>query len=434
MRVLHCLAQLPTRTGSGVYYKNLIRALARTEIRQAALYAVPPGYDTSWLRADEHYPVCFETPDLDFPIAGMSDVMPYASTVYSEMTPAMIADWKRAFTRSLTWAKTSFEPDVVVCHHLWMLASLVLKIFPDTPVLGISHGTDIRQAICHPELAAREVGSLAGLDGVLALSSLQCRDLCTLFDVEPSAIRVTGGAYDRSLFYFDENEPARCSVTEPSGRRLSPNGATARADKAIRFLYAGKLAATKGVFELVEAFHRMRDAVPRAGLDLVGRADDATECELARRSADDEAIFIFDTESQAELACHMRRADIFVLPSYYEGLGLIALEAVASGMALVANRLPALEEQMRRIFPDGVSTDVVRWVDLPPLEGLDRIHPKAVPAYVAELTQALTEQASRVRRPEAIRARREASEALRSVSWDGLGRRIERILRELAGV
>ena len=40
MNILHCLAQLPTRTGSGVYFRNLVQEFsAFPEIKKAVLYA-----------------------------------------------------------------------------------------------------------------------------------------------------------------------------------------------------------------------------------------------------------------------------------------------------------------------------------------------------------------------------------------------------------
>jgi len=38
----------------------------------------------------------------------------------------------------------------------------------------------------------------------------------------------------------------------------------------------------------------------------------------------------------------MRAADIYVLPSYYEGLGLIAIEALGCGMRVVVTEIEGL--------------------------------------------------------------------------------------------
>ena len=47
------------------------------------------------------YEVEFEGKDLDFPIVGMSDIMPYNNTLYRDMTEEMINDWQNAFREKL---------------------------------------------------------------------------------------------------------------------------------------------------------------------------------------------------------------------------------------------------------------------------------------------------------------------------------------------
>jgi len=85
MRILHVIAQLPARTGSGVYYSNVIEELKKYGHAQAALFAVQDDFTFDVLASGAQYPVCFKTDSIPFPIAGMSDVMPYANTVYSRM-------------------------------------------------------------------------------------------------------------------------------------------------------------------------------------------------------------------------------------------------------------------------------------------------------------------------------------------------------------
>ena len=42
MRILHVLAQLPAKTGSGVYFTNVIEGLEKYKHEQAALYGTAP--------------------------------------------------------------------------------------------------------------------------------------------------------------------------------------------------------------------------------------------------------------------------------------------------------------------------------------------------------------------------------------------------------
>lgn len=93
----------------------------------------------------EFYPVYFCTEELPFPIAGMSDEMPYESTVYGQMTAEMVRQFKETFAAHIKEAVESFGPDLIICHHLYLLTALVKDMFPRRKVYGFCHNTDLRQ-------------------------------------------------------------------------------------------------------------------------------------------------------------------------------------------------------------------------------------------------------------------------------------------------
>ncbi len=410
MRILHCLAQLPNRTGSGVYYRNLVREIKEQRgWKQAGLYGLNADSRYYDLELDHLYPVLFESDALPFPIAGMSDDMPYDATVYSQMTPEMMAQWKKAFRSRLMEIKVEFEPKIIVCHHLWILCRLVLDVFPDTPVIAISHGTDIRQARRNPALAHEHVGSLRQVRKVLALSMSDIDHIAELFDVTREQIVVTGGAYEPSVFYAcQEKERGECVPGSP-----------------LRLLYAGKITDSKGVFELVAAYRKVRQIHPDVTLDLVGREDQETIARIEELSGNDPTIRLFDVESQAVLADHMRNCDLFVFPSYYEGMGLIAIEALASGLHLVSNALPGLREQLGREL---IEDSAISWVELPPLENLDEIVDDARPLYIKALSEAICSQIECLKNEN--RKDDFPFEKIAECSWHGLASQIIGVIEE----
>lgn len=428
MRILHCLAQLPMCTGSGVYFHNLINEIKKqTDWQQAALYALTAndGCDdkapaqkqpslckqdesAEWIDCDSHYPVFFETENIPFPIVGMSDEMPYPSTCYSRMDAEMINCWERAFYQELIRIKEEYEPDVIISHHLWILTAMVLEIFPDIPVIGISHGTDIRQARQNPEIAGKAVGSLRALDKVLSLSDTHIQDLQECFDLLPGQILVAGGAFDNEIFYPAAQRQGTCN------------------EDFVSFLYAGKMSRAKGVYELVAAFADLYKKNPKIRLDLVGTADAEMKAFLNSPDIPLQAIRLFDVESQNELAEHLRHSDVFVLASYYEGLGLIAIEALASGVALISNNLPALSQQLA---PYVGETDLISWVELPRLHNLDEPFAEDIPAYISRLSAAMQEQAFRCLRT--VGERENLSQAVQVFSWESLAAKLLQTVRDL---
>lgn len=91
MRILNISAQKPDSTGSGTYLAALVREQIETGHRAAVLCGAAPGDTQGELdRRAAVFAVPFESPELPFPICGMSDVMPYPSTRYRDLTPSML--------------------------------------------------------------------------------------------------------------------------------------------------------------------------------------------------------------------------------------------------------------------------------------------------------------------------------------------------------
>ena len=86
MKILHVLAQLPAKTGSGVYFSNLVENLSRYDHDQRAIFALQDDFQWNLLEDEHIYPVEFKNEELNFPIVGMSNVMPYDNTLYSQMS------------------------------------------------------------------------------------------------------------------------------------------------------------------------------------------------------------------------------------------------------------------------------------------------------------------------------------------------------------
>ena len=307
MRVLHVLAQLPAKTGSGVYFTNVIEGLESFNHEQAALYGTSPEHNFNIL--DTVYEVEFEGKDLDFPIVGMSDIMPYNNTLYKDMTEEMVNSWENAFREKLLKAKEEFNPDVIITHHLWMLSSIVCEIFNDRKILGVCHNTDIRQAEKNPVMKEKYVLNLDKLDKVLALSSGQIDEIAKVFNYPKENIINIGAGYNEKVFFPLKEYPKK--------------------DK-VEIIYAGKFDESKGFFELIKAFRILETKVDNVEIELIGNLKKEDRDRVERLVGDSKNINIYNAMDQVHLGEIMREKDIFILPSYFEGLGLIAVEALGS--------------------------------------------------------------------------------------------------------
>jgi glycosyltransferase involved in cell wall biosynthesis len=104
-----------------------------------------------------------------------------------------------------------------------------------------------------------------------------------------------------------------------------------------RILFLGRLEATKGVDELIEAVARLVPRYPMLRLVLAGSGD--VRC----RAPYLDLPGWIDTARRTQ---ELDRAAIFCLPSHAEGLPLALLEAMAAGKAIVASAVGAIPEAL----------------------------------------------------------------------------------------
>ena len=107
-------------------------------------------------------------------------------------------------------------------------------------------------------------------------------------------------------------------------------------------IHVGRLAAEKNLTALCAAFIGIRQRHPAARLVLVG---DGPETGALRIRVPD-AIFV-GTRQGEELATHYASGDFFLFPSLTETFGNVTLEAMASGLPVVAYNYAAAAQHLR---------------------------------------------------------------------------------------
>jgi glycogen(starch) synthase len=113
-----------------------------------------------------------------------------------------------------------------------------------------------------------------------------------------------------------------------------------------RVLFVGRLVTAKGVEVLVEAAARLRTQ----DVDLVfvgdGAARPAVE-RLARRLGLEDRVHVTGFIPHARVPAALASADVLVLPSAYEELGTVLIEAMHAGVPVVASRVGGIPETVR---------------------------------------------------------------------------------------
>jgi glycosyltransferase involved in cell wall biosynthesis len=201
---------------------------------------------------------------------------------------------------------------------------------------------------------------------------------------------VMGRGVDRHRF-----DPAHRSIA------LRESWGASEDDRVV--LHVGRLAAEKNVTLAIEAYGAMRRVSPRLRFVLVG--DGPLGPALRRDHAD---LVFAGFRTGDDLAAHYASADVFLFPSETETFGNVTLEAMASGLAVIAYDYAAARVHIE----DGVNGLTVRTGDR---QGF-----RAAAVRLA-------------REPELVAPiRRRARAAMEAVDWAHVVERFERLLTGVA--
>jgi len=151
------------------------------------------------------------------------------------------------------------------------------------------------------------------------------------------------------LFGPDWTRDRRCAII-PCGidlgsfqevdRRVETREALGLSGDALVIGHVGRFLRSKNHHFLLEVAARAFDQDSRARLLLVGDGELLPDVQSRARALGIANQVVF-TGARPDVARLMRAMDVFVFPSYYEGLGLVLLEAQASGLpCVVADGLP----------------------------------------------------------------------------------------------
>lgn len=111
------------------------------------------------------------------------------------------------------------------------------------------------------------------------------------------------------------------------------------------FLFIGRLVGDKGINELVAAFEQLSSKLPKAKLFLVGPQEPTLD-PLAKSTmnAIDQNPKIISTGYQQDVRPFLKRAQVFVFPSYREGFPNVVLQAGAMGVPCIVSDINGCNE------------------------------------------------------------------------------------------
>lgn len=162
------------------------------------------------------------------------------------------------------------------------------------------------------------------------------------FWADPKKVYLMRNAIDAQKFRFSPAARARVR------RELSI------ADDAPVIVHVGRFSKEKNHPFLLQLFQEVHSQKPDARLILVGDGEEMGSVRaLAEKNSLSDAVFF--TGRQACVADYLSAADCFVLPSVFEGLGIVLVEAQANGLPCCAST---------NVPHEAASTDLVTFLPL----------------------------------------------------------------------
>ena len=145
--------------------------------------------------------------------------------------------------------------------------------------------------------------------------------------------------------------------------------------KAKKMVYVGRLSSEKGIPILFESLGKLKEQNYDVELTLLGDGEDRDFLEnLAKEKGIEDRVVFGGFVDQATITEILRASDIFVLPSFAEGIPVALMEAMAIGIPVIATYVGGVTELVvdqitgQVVFPsdaNGLSEAIARYVDDP---------------------------------------------------------------------
>lgn len=231
------------------------------------------------------------------------------------------------------------KSDVIVLSHIHLLnvGYLIKKLQPKKRVYLLAHGIEIWRSL--PEA---KVNVLKSLDKIICVSHFTASKIHRIHGVPESQLEVLNNCLD-PFYYISKNFDKPKFLLD----RYNLNEGNIILFSLSRLSSSEKY---KGYDHNIELLPALLVKHPNLIYLLGGKWDDIEKRrldELVKKYQLAERIRIIGFVDEAEVTDHFLLSDIFIMPSKKEGFGIVFIEAIASGLQVIAGNKDGSVDALR---------------------------------------------------------------------------------------
>jgi glycosyltransferase involved in cell wall biosynthesis len=196
-----------------------------------------------------------------------------------------------------------------------------------------THGTDLVGYEKWPQFRRYADAAVDKCARIIAISQNNYQATIDTFPQAAGKALLLPNGYNDGIFFVEDAERAAL---------LAEYGVPYHGERIVFF--AGKLTDLKGADILLQAAQKYENLPPRNITVIAGTGQKAEELKQLKEELKLRSVYFIGHRNQHELRRLYSNADIFVIPSRYEAFGLVALEAMACGLPVVASKVGGLSD------------------------------------------------------------------------------------------
>ena len=249
-------------------------------------------------------------------------------------------------------------------------AAFLLKKDLQVPAVVSIHGVDFLSTIHKGEKIKQKMfGVLEGVDGIITVSS----KLKNIIREQPFAAKtevINNGINPEDCVPAQASVQAQAEASTEAPSKACEEEASGQPSRLCKLLSVSNLKKTKGLDINLRAVAQLAPKYPDLRYFIVGDGEERENLQklAAELNIKEKVIFLGRLDHPATMK-QMAEADIFCLPSWQEGFGIVYIEAMAQGLPVIAVQGEGIEDVITHdqngllVRPHSVE-DVVKALDL----------------------------------------------------------------------